>query len=349
MRHVRSLGIGGFLSLMVACGGGGGGGGSSLVDLSGTWLLTPAHGVVAGDPVHLTLIQAGSALEASFTCNASTPLGAGSWGGGAFALTFDFGGGDTLDLAGTADGSAIAGTYSSGDDAGEFRLERTAIALDCAHACDAVTVPRFVDTDFTELGKIAEISLLRSSAGHDYSDDCESCRSMKHYFAPTLPHHANNDVQIRSPVAGQVVSITAEGHGASLGLQNKQVRVRSSLHPEITFIFFHTDVAAGVDEGDVLSAGDLIGTARMVYPDLGETAHDFDLAVRVHTLYGDRYVSWFDVITNGLFATYVARGAAARSDFILTAAARDGDALTCAGDSFTSVGVLPAWFVLDPP
>ena len=345
MRRSRWAAAAGLLAI-AACGGGGG---SGLADLTGTWLLTPVEDAIPLDPIHLTLTQTGTSLSAETTCNAEFPAGAGSWDGTTFSLVFDFGGGDALTLTGAGFAAAIVGTFTAPEDAGTFLLLRTPETLDCAHACDAVVVAPFVSTDFTDLSLIEEISLFRSSAGHDYSDDCEDCRSMKHYFAPYEKHRVNGVVPVRSPVAGQIVSITAEGHGASPPGFNKQVRIRSSLRPEVTFILFHTDLAPGVEAGDVVAAGDAIGTARMYYDDLLETAHDFDVAVRVHTLYGDRYVSWFDVVTDGLFATYVARGASARSDFVITQAARDADALTCAGDAFTSVGVLPQWFVLDPP
>jgi hypothetical protein len=333
----------------VAAGACGQGSGHGLADLTGTWLLTPAQGGIDGDPVHLTLTQVGTAITAVFTCDLSAPVGTGTWLHHDLSLSFDFGGGNVLALTGHGSGGGISGTYDAPDGPGTFAMERTEIVLDCANACELPVVPRFVDLDFTELDKIEEISLFRSSAGHDYSDECEDCRSMKHYYAPTAGHHVNGDVIVRTPVTGQVVSIAAEGHGASVGNENKQVRVRSSLHPEITFVFFHVDVTGGLAAGDFVTAGDAIGTARMVYPDLGETAHDFDLAVKVHTLTGDSYVSWFDVVTDALFSTYVARGASARSDFVLTKAARDADPLTCSDESFTSTGVLPQWFVLDPP
>jgi hypothetical protein len=55
------------------------------------------------------------------------------------------------------------------------------------------------------------------------------------------------------------------------------------------------------------------------------------------------------VVTDALFADYVARGVTVRSDLVLTKAARDADPLTCDGEAFTSTGVLPAFFLLDPP
>ena len=173
---------------------------------------------------------------------------------------------------------------------------------------------------------------------------------MKHYFAPYLPFRVNGAVEVRSPVDGLVVSVTPEGHGASPGILNKQVRIRSSLHPEVTFILFHVDLASATTvAGAAVTAGQPLGHARMYYDDLLETAHDFDIGVRVHTPFGDRYVSWFSVMTDALFATYAARGVPNRSALVLTQAARDADPLTCMDDAFTSAGALPAWFVLDPP
>ena len=43
-------------------------------------------------------------------------------------------------------------------------------------------IPQIIDNDWINLDKIAQISKFRSGAGHDYSDDFERNRSMKHYF-----------------------------------------------------------------------------------------------------------------------------------------------------------------------
>jgi hypothetical protein len=173
---------------------------------------------------------------------------------------------------------------------------------------------------------------------------------MKHYFAPFDQFKVNGVIPMRSPVDGTVITVMDEGHGASPPGLNKQVRIRSSLHPEYVFVLFHVDLAsAAIVPGATLAAGDLVGHARMVYDDLGEVAHDFDVGVRVWTPYGTRYVSWVETLTDALFASYAARGPTARSDLVLTEAARDADPLTCTGQTFTSAGTLPAWFVLGPP
>ena len=49
---------------------------------------------------------------------------------------------------------------------------------------DAKGIPQFAGVDYIELAKISRISKFRSGIGHDYSDDFEQCRSMKHYYMP---------------------------------------------------------------------------------------------------------------------------------------------------------------------
>jgi hypothetical protein len=284
------------------------------------------------------------------SCRSTFPPGAGRWDGHIFNLVFTFGGGETLSLEGGASGSDFRGTLSGPDGPGTFVLRRTESVADfCAHACDPLPAVRFVDQDFTDLAKIREISRFRSGAGHDYSDDCETCRSMKHYFAPFPAFLANDTVAIRSPVDGQVVSVTAEGHGASPAGLNKQVRVRSTAVPQFTFIFFHVDLDAAIGPGVLVTAGTPLGTARLFYDDLGELAHDFDIAVKRHTVYTDRYVSWFDVITDGVFAAYAARGVPSRASLVHTREQRDAQPLTCLDETFTAPDPLPVWFVLGPP
>lgn len=348
MVRIRPFIVMSCLFALWGCGGNGGRDdeGTNLDDLTGNWIFSPSDIGMTGGNLHMTLTQTGSSIEARVTCNDTVPVGRGTWSGDVLTLSFEFGEDAALILNGQADGKTITGTYAAPGESGTFTLSRARTNPDCDRACDEIVLPKFVSTDFTELVKIAEISLFRSSAGHDYSDWCESCRSMKHYFAPAEAHRVNGDVEVYSPVDGTIIRIRDAGHGASPGNENKEVRIRATQHPDISFNLFHIDLDAGVVEGSVVRAGDRIGTGRLVYPDLGETAHDFDIAVLYHTLSGDRFVSWFDVITDDLFASYVARGASARSDFILTAAVRDADPLTCDGETFTSRGTLPAWFPL---
>lgn len=215
------------------------------------------------------------------------------------------------------------------------------------HDITTCDIPKFVEKDFTQLEKISEISRLRSAIGHDYSDGFESYRSMKHYYAPYEKYRINNDVEIYSPVDGTIHSIIKEQHGASEGLFNKQVRIQSSKYPLFIFVIFHVDlVASEISEGKRLHAGELIGHARMYYPDINEYGYSFDIAIWNNSSSKMRYVSYFDTMTDSLFSYYVARGARSRNDFIIGKAERDADPLSCENGRFTGNGKLINWLVL---
>jgi len=197
---------------------------------------------------------------------------------------------------------------------------------------DALGIPRFVADNYLDLGMIEQISRFRSSAGHDYHDDFEVCRSMKHYFLPkasvdwsTLPIYA--------PVSGTIVLTRVETYGT-------QVLVSSSAQPAFLFTIFHVNPTVPVTPGTAVSAGTQLGWH------IGSQTMS-DIAVGVYTPSGYKLVSWFDVMTDGLFATYAARGVASRSAAVITRAARDADPLTCSGETFTSAGTLTNWLTLN--
>lgn len=199
---------------------------------------------------------------------------------------------------------------------------------------DSNGIPRFVESDYIELAKMEQISRFRSGAGHDYSDDFESCRSMKHYFQPsnTVDWAA---IQIRSPVAGTVAQMNPESMPGS----GMQIRIKSGDFPAFYFILFHVQTNGVVSAGDSVDAGQSLGTH------IGAQSTS-DIAVGVNTPTGWKLVSYFDVMTNALFATYQARGIHARTEAIISKAARDSDPLTCEGETFAGPGNLPNWVVL---
>ncbi len=211
---------------------------------------------------------------------------------------------------------------------------------------DIVTngIPKFIAYHFTELDKIESISRFRSGYGHDYSDTTESCRSMKHYYAPYTQYLQNNTVKIYAPINGSIISIEDEGHGNSDGLHNKQIHIRSNTYPAFTFVLFHCDLLDnGIQIGTHISAGELIAYARLKYPDLNETAHDFDIAIWVDTPDGVRYLSYFDLMTDTLFSTYQIRGIDSRAKLIISVDQRDSNPLTCNGKTFTNISTLTNW------
>jgi hypothetical protein len=98
-----------------------------------------------------------------------------------------------------------------------------------------------VEADYIDLSKIASISKFRSGEGHDYSDDFESCRSMKHYFKPG----ADIDwvtVKIFSPVTGVIVRTDEEWAGTKLDIQVDKC-------PAFVVSIFHVKLIAALRQG----------------------------------------------------------------------------------------------------
>ncbi|MEO6446396.1 MAG: hypothetical protein ABIZ91_06865 [Gemmatimonadaceae bacterium] len=198
---------------------------------------------------------------------------------------------------------------------------------------DSLGVPRIVSTDYIDMSRITRISRFRSSAGHDNADDFETCRSMKHYYVPAVMAEAGQ-IAIRAPVTGTVTRLIQEWAGT-------QVHLTSAQYPAFTFVLYHVKLSSPLDTGRTLTEGQSLGTH------IGEQTSS-DIAVVVATPGGRRYVSWFDVMTDGLFARYVARGVAERSAFIIARAERDADRLTCDSiGTFLTRGALETWVQLN--
>jgi hypothetical protein len=200
------------------------------------------------------------------------------------------------------------------------------------HDVDADGIPVFVATDYIDLDQIDRISRFRSGIGHDYSDDFESCRSMKHYFMPKATVDWST-VAIRAPVAGTVSRLDAEWAGT-------QVRIQSGEFPAFYFILFHVHLTSDLSVGDSLEAGQILGTH------IGDQTMS-DIAVGVNTPTGWKLLSYFDVITDDLFATYQSRGLATRTDAVIPQEDRDAAPLACSGEEFADPGTLPNWVELD--
>jgi hypothetical protein len=197
---------------------------------------------------------------------------------------------------------------------------------------DAKGIPKFVAVDYIELGKIYRISKFRSSEGHDYSDDFETCRSMKHYFEPK----SNVDwstTKVFSPVKGTVSKIYQEWAGT-------QIQIKSKEYPAFYFIIFHINLANPLKVGDLLTAGQQLGTH------IGSQTMS-DIAVGVSTPRGWKLVSYFDVMSDSVFQGSQARGLSSRDVVIISKEARDADTLTCDGETFTTSSKLENWVILN--
>jgi len=188
--------------------------------------------------------------------------------------------------------------------------------------------PQFVGSNYIDLGKITRISRFRSSAGHDNSDDFESCRNMKHYFGPSNGLDAAQ-IRIFSPVNGILYQIQPDGGGV-------QVRIKADDYPGFYFRIYHMVITNSMQIGDHLAAGQAIGHAYY-------SSNATDIEVDVNITNGWRLVSYFDVMTASLFSQYQARGIAARSDLIISMEQRDADPLTCDGETFLTFGTNTSW------
>ena len=215
---------------------------------------------------------------------------------------------------------------------------------DCAtFDLDTQAVPQIVTADFTDIATyIEDISLFRSAAGHDYSDNFESCRSMKHYFSPKLEERINNNVPVFAPFSGTIVLLNTESHGfVDDGVTDQRIFIRSENNPAVLTVLFHVDLMSNdLVAGSVVTSGQQLGYARMASD--GSASHDFDIGAHINTVAGVRYVSYFELMEASIFSGYSEFGSN-RNDFIITKEERDSDPLTCNGETFTSFGSLWNW------
>lgn len=192
-------------------------------------------------------------------------------------------------------------------------------------------VPKLVQAQYIDLARIQQVSCFRSGIGHDYSDDAERCRSMKHYFMPA--GNEWNTVRIFAPVSGRVTRVDQEWAGL-------QVQIRPSAYPAFTVVLFHVVPTRPIAVGDSVTAGVQLATH------VG-TMTTSDVAIWAMQPGGTRaLVSYVDALPDALFAPYAARGVASRDSLVISRTARDAAPLACDGEAFTGQDALPQWTIL---
>lgn len=196
---------------------------------------------------------------------------------------------------------------------------------------DENNLPKFVKADFIDLDRIERISKFRSGQGHDFSQGTgESCRSMKHYYHPPN-FNGNIDpktytpeepfINIYSPVNGTVQSIEKEQFPIGV-----QIYLKPNDYPQFIVRLFHIYLKDGLKSGDKVSAGGKLGY-------IGATLGT-DVAINVRSIGGQKFFSYFQVISDEVFQKYKQRGANTINDFIITKEYRDANPLKCNGESF---------------
>ena len=118
----------------------------------------------------------------------------------------------------------------------------TPSTLPTTYDIDTNGIPKFVTFNYIDLSDIDRLSTFRSGVGHNYSDDFETCRSMKHYYMPKSGVDWST-VDIYSPVNGTVENVVAEWAGY-------QVHIRSQDYPAFVFILFHVSLSSVPSPGD---------------------------------------------------------------------------------------------------
>jgi len=160
-------------------------------------------------------------------------------------------------------------------------------------------VPEFVENDWIELNKIANISKYRSTIGHGY---ISADTSNKHYFQPYSCFAGTNDnVSVFAPVDLSVTKVRWESNGINLS-HIVTVDLKSNEHPSIAFVFFHLNIeTSNLEVGQTLQAGQFLGYCD--FANHGST----DIAILRQPFFGAT-LSWFQLLTPDLMATYENRG-----------------------------------------
>jgi hypothetical protein len=222
--------------------------------------------------------------------------------------------------------------------------DRTAPPADTNQAdyslVDPNNPPRIATHNFIDLDPYIGISKLRSAYGHDYSfgDDehdpeGKSCRSMKHYFDAytTDQRWAGNfgsydtkgNVKFYAPADGLLTQIMSN---AISGGTEYQFMIQATQYPTIMFGFHHVDLLEELRSGGSVVAGQHLGYIARPHGQ-GEIAVMVMVGMRM-----SEYISFFDIMTDDVFAMYQARGIKSRAEMSITKEERDANPIKCDTD-----------------
>ena len=207
-------------------------------------------------------------------------------------------------------------------------------------------IPKFINTHFTELDKIEYIERFRSGYGWNCPDDFESCRIMGHNYVPFDEYTEDKEIKIFSPINGTIIEIWQIYINSSGTWQPGEedsatyIIIKPSNYPEFKIKINMIDIRdMGLQNGMKVYTGQHLGYACMRYANTVTKLRSFGIIISVNICpSGEMKVSYFDVMTDKIFADYEARGAFSREQFIISKEDRDVDPLTCVFES--SVGYI---------
>lgn len=180
--------------------------------------------------------------------------------------------------------------------------------------------PQFVTHRLVDVSEATHVSYFRSGYGHSYTNDFETCRSMKHYISDDSGGDGEHETQY-APTTGLVTTTEAEADARDV-----RVVITPEGHPAFDLELFHIDPEPGIEEGAQVTAGQKLGVYRFDSYTVGEPA------VNVWTPTGRTLVSYFEVMTDDVFAEYEERGVPSREEFVLGRSYRDSNPIECERD-----------------
>ena len=228
---------------------------------------------------------------------------------------------------------------------------------------DLSNLPKFVTNNFIDLDPFNSITKFRGAYGHDYSATDEeydptgkSCRSMKHYFeAYTLDqrwagqfgsYDTKGNVNYYAPTGGKIIDVVHGTFGRDNGSEGEewQFTIESSEYPSVNIKFHHVNLEKHLQGGGNVQAGEFLGT---IARDNGQGEIAAYVLLGKGTL---KYVSFFELITDDVFALYESRGLKNRSDVIISREDRESNPIPCTigdgqGGKFYSLTVDEQQFV----
>jgi hypothetical protein len=200
--------------------------------------------------------------------------------------------------------------------------------------------PRIATHNFIDLDPYIGISKLRSAYGYDYSSgddehdpEGKSCRSMKHYFDAYTEdqrwagnfgsYNTKGNLKFYAPVDGLLIQIMSN---AISGGTEYQFMIQATQYPTIMFGFHHVDLLEELRSGGSVVAGQHLGYIARPHGQ-GEIVVSVMVGMRM-----SEYISFFDIMTDDVFAMYQARGIKSRTEMSITKEERDANPIPCDTD-----------------
>jgi hypothetical protein len=201
---------------------------------------------------------------------------------------------------------------------------------------DPSNPPKIATHNFIDLDPYIRITKIRAVYGHNYNYGSPeydptgaSCSSMKHYFDAYTSdqrwdgsfgsYDTRGVVKFYSPVDGNMNSVIP--NEIEQGTEY-QFYISPTDYQRLTFTFHHVDLLEEFVSGGSVTAGQHIGYIMRPHGQ-GE------IAVTISVGSNSEYISFFDVMTDEVFAEYQARGITSRDQMTISKEERAANPIPC--------------------